>query len=373
MSQSLYVKCKLIVPAESHQDIDDTLQGFADACNQILEVAKRDNCWNTVKLHHKVYKPVRKTTGLKANHVCQAIRRVIGNAKAVKQIHKFRPTSISLDIRTFKYFEDTQMVGITLKSGRKNFSLSIGGYQIALLKGQNPTSATLKKSRQGTYYINIGVDIPTQPTGKTPKVLGVDLGRRAIASTSTGRDWDGSQLQAVRAKYASVRGLVQSKRTRSSRRLLRRLSGREARFQNWINHNISKSLVAEAKQLNATIAFEDLTGIRQRAKVRKPQRREHHSWAFYQLRMFTHYKAAIAGIPVVLVNPAYTSKTCHQCLHIGHRDGKVFSCGNCGWHGDADYNGAVNVSLLGGLVNDPEIPKLSCSLVVGNWDKAVAL
>ncbi|MGQ9871143.1 hypothetical protein [Leptodesmis sp.] len=143
MTQPLCVKCKLIVPVELWSEIDQTLQGFADACNQILGVAKRDRCWNTTKLHHKVYKPVKQATGLKANHVCQAIRRVIINAKAVKQIHKFRPTSISLDVRAFKYFEETQTVGVTLKSGRVHFRLSIGGYQIALLRGQNLTSAVL--------------------------------------------------------------------------------------------------------------------------------------------------------------------------------------------------------------------------------------
>jgi transposase len=176
MTQSLSIKCKLIVPVEFRPKIDETLRGFADACNQILEVAKRENCWNTTKLHHKVYKPVREATGLKANHVCQAIRRVIGNAKAVKQIHKFRPTSISLDVRTFKYVESEQTVGVTLKCGRVDFKLSIGGYQIALLRGQTLTSATLCKSKKGDYYINFVVEIDTPPTGKTPKVIGVDLG-----------------------------------------------------------------------------------------------------------------------------------------------------------------------------------------------------
>ena len=180
MTQSLSVKCKLIVPVEYRPKLDETLRGFADACNQILVVAKRDNCWNTTKLHHKVYKPVREATGLKANHVCQAIRRVIGNAKAVKQIHKFRPTSISLDIRTFRYVEETQTAGVTLKCGRVDFKLSIGGYQIALLRGQTLTSATLNKSKKGDYYINFVVEIDTPPTGKTPKVIGVDLGRRDI-------------------------------------------------------------------------------------------------------------------------------------------------------------------------------------------------
>ncbi len=364
MNQALSVRCKLIVPTNFRDKVDETLVGFADACNQILAVAKHDNCWNTTKLHHKVYKPTREATGLKANHVCQAIRRVINQKKATKQIHKFRPTSISLDARTFKYVEDKQQVGVTLKSKRVNFDLKIGGYQIALLRGQAPTSATLSKTRQGDYYINIVVEVPTQPRNKTPKVLGVDVGLRDIASTSTGKSWDGQQLRKTRAKFARVCASIQSKRTKSSKRLLRRLSGRERRFQKWVNHNISKQLIAEAKEFGV-IAFEDLTGIRQRAKVRKSQRREHNSWAFYQLRLLTEYKANVAGIELVLVDPRYTSKTCNCCKVIGNRDKKVFRCINkfCGWIGDADHNGALNIANLAGVVvNQPESSTMFCSL-----------
>ncbi len=371
MTQPISVKCKLIVRTDFRGEIDRTMEGFADACNQILEVAKSENCWNTTKLHHKVYKPVREATGLKANHVCQAIRRVIGNAKAVKQIHKFRPTSISLDVRTFAYKERTQSVGVTLMCGRVEFKLSIGGYQIALLRGQAPTSATLNKTKQGQYFINFVVDIPTQPTGKTPKVIGVDLGRRDIATTSTGKSWSGKQIQDTRDRYRLVRANVQSKCTRSSRRLLRRLSGRERKFQEWLNHNISKQLVQESKQLGASLAFEDLTNIRQSLNTKprsKIERRRTNNWAFYQLRLFVGYKANIAGIRVIFVPPAYTSQTCSRCGHIhpvkgkSYRNGKVFKCGHCGFEHDADINAAKNIAALGLSVSQPESPGLTCQL-----------
>jgi len=377
MTQSLSVKCKLIVPVEFRPKIDETLWGFADACNQILAVAKRENCWNTTKLHHKVYKPVKEATGLKANHVCQAIRRVIGNAKAVKQIHKFRPTSISLDIRTFRYVESEQTVGVTLKCGRVDFKLSIGGYQIALLRGQNLTSATLYKSRKGDYYINFVIEIDTPPTGKTPKVIGVDLGRRDIATTSTGKSWSGEQIQTIRDRFSRVRSNVQSKRTRNSRRLLRRLKGRERRFQEWLNHNISKRLVTEAKLVSAALAFEDLTGIRDSLNQKprsKTERRRTNNWAFYQLRLFVNYKAAIAGVPVVFVPPAYTSQTCSRCRHVhpekgkSYRNGKKFKCGHCGFEHDADINAAINIADLGVPVSAPESPGMVCLLV-----RAIAL
>ncbi|RUR74920.1 transposase [Chlorogloeopsis fritschii PCC 6912] len=368
--QTISVKCKLQVPVELRYEIDRTLQGFADACNQILNTAKEHKQWNTTKLHHLSYKTVREDTGLSSNHICMAIRRVVGNVKAVKQIHKFRPTSISLNQRTFRYWEEKQEVGITL-SKRHNFKLSIGNYQLALLKGQNPTAATLCKSKKGDYYINICVDLPTDPMGKTPKVIGVDLGRRDIATTSTGQSWSGKQIQSVRDHYSKVRANVQSKRTRNSRRLLRRLSGRERRFQEWLNHNISKQLVQDAKRSNSTLAFEDLTNIRESLNQKprsKTERRRTNNWAFYQLRLFVGYKANIAGVPVVFVPPAYTSQSCSRCGGIhpikgkSYRNGKVFKCGRCGFEHDADINAALNIAALGKSVSLPESPGVSCQL-----------
>ena len=371
MTQTISVSCQLQVPVELRQEIDRTLQGFADACNQILEVAKRENCRNATKLHHLTYYTVKLTTGLKANHVCQAIRRVVGNMKAVKQVHKFRPTSISLDARVFTYRESDQHVGITLMSKRVWLPLSIGNYQLALLRGQTPTSATLVKRRSGDYYIQIAVELDTPPTGKTPKVIGVDMGRRDIATTSTNKAWNGSQLQATRDRYSRVRASLQSKRTRRSRRLLKRLSGREARFQKNINHSISRQLVNEAKAINAALAFEDLTDIRKSLNTQprnKTERRRTNNWAFYQLRMFVTYKAVLAGVPVVFVPPAYTSQTCSRCHHVhpekgkSYRNGKVFKCGHCGLEADADWNAANNIAALGAVVNQPESSVMSCVL-----------
>ncbi|WP_026103187.1 RNA-guided endonuclease InsQ/TnpB family protein [Pseudanabaena sp. PCC 6802] len=371
MTQLLSVKCRLIVSKELRTEIDATLQGFADACNQILKIGQGFKQWNTTKLHHLAYKTVRASTGLGSNHVCMAIRRVVGNVKAVKQIHKFRPTSISLNERTFRYWEETQEVGITLTK-RHRFKLAIGGYQIALLRGQKITSATLNKTRQGDYYINFVVEIDTPPTGKTPKVIGVDLGRRDIATTSTNKSWSGEQIQTVRDRFSRVRAGVQSKRTRNSRRLLRRLSGREQRYQKWLNHNISKELVQVAKQSGAALVFEDLTNIRQSLNEKprnKTERRRTNNWAFHQLRIFVQYKAAIAGVSVVFVPPGYTSQTCNRCGHIhpikgkSYRSVKKFKCGYCGFEHDADVNAAMNIAALGlSFVSQPERPGMNCQL-----------
>lgn len=362
MSQIISVSCKLQVTPKSRHSIDETLGRFADGCNQALSVAKSECVRSANKLQKLVYHDIRATTGLKANHTCQAVRRVCAALKGQKQVHRFRPTSMGLDVRTFSFREKDWHVGITLLDGREWFVLSIGNYQRGLLSGQSPTSATLVKKRNGDYYIQIQVELPTQPTGKTPRVIGVDLGRRDIAHTSTGKSWEGGANAVLRDRYFKIRRSIQRRRTKSSRRLLRRLSGKEARFRKHVNHEISKQLVKEAVQTQSAIALENLTGIRKRARVQKSQRREHHGWSFYQLRTFIEYKANIAGVPVVLVDPRYTSKTCSRCHYIGKRNGKDFKCGHCGLHIDADWNGSLNISSLGLLVTQPGISEMACKL-----------
>ncbi|WP_414407772.1 RNA-guided endonuclease TnpB family protein [Synechococcus sp. R55.7] len=134
---------------------------------------------------------------------------------------------------------------------------------------------------------------------------------------------------------------------------------------------MSKAIVSRAKATNSAIALEDLTGIRERINQQprsKAERRRANSWAFYQLRQFLEYKALRAGVALILVPPAYTSQTCHRCLHIhpdpaqSYRSGKSFKCGHCGWEGDADWNGANMIAKLGAAVNQPRGPWLACQL-----------
>jgi putative transposase len=71
-------------------------------------------------------------------------------------------------------------------------------------------------------------------------------------------------------------------------------------------------------------------------------------WAFFQLRQFVGYKAALAGIPVAFVDPAYTSRTCSKCghCHKGNRKNRNdFVCLHCGFSLPADHNAALNIKF----------------------------
>jgi transposase len=81
--------------------------------------------------------------------------------------------------------------------------------------------------------------------------------------------------------------------------------------------------------------------------VRHDHRYARRSWAFFQLRQSIAYKAAQAGVPVYLVDPRNTSRTCAACGH-GEQANRTsqaeFSCQRCGFAVNADHHAAINIS-----------------------------
>lgn len=364
MKQTLTLVCKLHPTSEQVAKIEATLKAFADGCNYANQVVK-PNVTNKIAIQAQTYEQLRSQFGLSANLAVRVCARVAANRKTAKAkgkpVRTFQPTSADYDARIFAFREKDWTVSLTLVGGREHISMQVGNYQIGKLKGTKPTSATLAKHRDGLYYIHIQLTDEVPDPIKSDNVIGVDFGRRSIAVTSNGDEWDGKPIAKVRDKFARTRSSLQkraTKGTRSSRRrcrqLLKRLSGKEQRFQSWLNHNISRAIIDQAKSQSAIVAIEDLTGIRDRTNTQprsKTERRRSNSWAFYQLRFFLEYKGIQAGVEVVAVPPQYTSQTCHQCLHIGLRLDKTFKCGNCSWHGDADFNGAMNIAAIGAVVS----------------------
>jgi putative transposase len=362
--QVLTVNCKLSPTDCQAEEIEDTLKAFAEACNWINQTV-HPKIKNHVRMHGVVYHDVRAKFGLSANLAVRAISRVAGNRRTALQmgsnVKEFNPTSIDYDTRIFAFREKDESVGLTLLRSRQNIKLCLGDRQRSMLKRSKPTSATLCK-KGSEYYIHIQIksEVPEQIHVDT--VLGVDLGITDIVVTSEGKKFGGKTIKLIKNHYASMRAVLQQKAvkgTRSSRRrcreLQQRLSGKESRYQRQINHEISKAIVTRAQEIPAKIALEDLAGIREgvNQKAGKNQRRRVNGWAFYQLKEFLTYKALAVGIPLVLVDPAYTSQTCHVCGERGIRNGKSFKCPSCSWSGDADFNGAKNIAFLGRYVVRP--------------------
>jgi transposase len=74
-------------------------------------------------------------------------------------------------------------------------------------------------------------------------------------------------------------------------------------------------------------------------------------------RAFLEYKAKLAGVLVVAVDPRNTSRTCPQCGFVSKSNRKspsVFSCDACGFSGHADHFAAINIGRRAS-VNRPDV------------------
>ena len=350
------VVCKLAPTPEHASEIDATLMAFAGACDFASETARRIGSTNKVKVQRAGYWEIRERFGLSANLAIRAIARACAALKVPAKMHSaFAATSIDYDARIFAFHEWNWTFGLTLLGGRRKLATALGDRQRSLLKGRKPSAATLVKRRDGGYFLHVQLADEAPEPIATNGTLGVDLGRQRVAVDSDGEIHEATEVNRVREHYPKVRRSAQSKGTKGAKRLLKRLSGREKRHQRAINHAISRRIIDKAKATGRTVAIEELTGIRGRTKVRKARRYGQQSWSFHQLRAFLEYKAIDAGVPLVAVNPAYTSKTCHRCGEHGHRDALLFSCTTCGFEGDADINAALNIAARGAEVTRPEI------------------
>jgi IS605 OrfB family transposase len=252
-----------------------------------------------------------------------------------------------------------QSVSIWTLTGRQEIPFVAGKQQLKMLPHQQGESR-LMYSRSKFYLLAV-CEVEEAPQYDADQFLGVDLGIVNIAADSDGVIHSGSHVNKVRHRNRNLRKNLQKKGTKSAKRRLKKMSGRESRFVHDTNHVLAKSIVEKAKRTRRGIALEDLKGIRNRARARKPQRTALNSWAFSDLGMKIVYKARRAGVPVVYVDPAYTSQTCPCCGHISKKNRPNrddFRCVECGYAAPADTVGAINIALRGadgtGSVNNPD-------------------
>ncbi len=341
---------KLAADPEQQAALVRTLEAFNAACEWIASVAFSEGTANKFKLQKLVYREARERFGLSAQMAVRAIAKVCEAFKRDKRIQPhFRPRgAMTYDERIYS-FKGPDRVSLLTLDGRVVVPVRFGAYQAGLLDRKRGQADLLY--REGTLYLSVSVDAPEPETSDPEGFIGVDLGIVNIATTSEGQTFAGNHVQNVRARFSRLRAKLQSKGTKSARRLLRKRRRRERRFQTDINHVVSKALVTQAKDTGRGLALEDLKHIRSRVTVRQGQRRVIHSWAFGQLRAFVEYKARLAGVKVVLVDPRNTSRTCPVCgcIDKANRPSQaVFSCVSCGHRSHADHNAARVIAARAG-------------------------
>ena len=354
----LSMKLKLITTETQKQALLDTMQRFNSACDYISDVAFGNKVFGQIKLHKLTYYEIREQFGLGAQMAVRAIGKVVESYKVEKQHkHAFNPHgAIVYDSRILK-FKFPDKISISTLVGRQVIPFIFKNYRNIELRRASGQADLVY--HDGIFYLVVCVDVPEPPEDDAEDFLGVDMGIVNIAFDSQGTQYAGNKLNSVRNRYFKLRKKLQKKNTKSAKRLLKKRKQKETRFAKDVNHVISKQLVDKAKALGLGIALENLQGIRDRVTVRKPHRRRHASWSFYDLRTKIEYKAKLAGVKVVLVNPRNTSRMCSVCGYISKKNRpnqSTFLCQACGHSCNADWNASTNIAVRARApVNVPDV------------------
>jgi len=363
-------KLRLFASPDERRMLFATMERYNAACNAVSPVAFSKQQFSNIGLQKRLYRHIRETFGLSAQMAQLAIRKVAGSYRSTREAIQEQNKALaalgkpqkSLTELSFREHGAICYDARVLSIGRNRVSIWTldGRIKLRYSKPDHfPAVATVKQTdlvyRDGAFWLYATVETPdvepTEPTG----YLGVDLGVVNIATTSDGAIFSSEATEKVRQRYGRLRGVLQKTGTKSAKRKLQQISGREHRFKTDTNHVISKRIVCAAEGTKRGIALEDLKGILLRTTVTKGQRERHHKWAFHQLRSFIEYKARRAGVRVKVIDGAYTSQQCSACgfVHPDNRPSQAaFRCLACGHTGNADINAAKNIAARA-AVNRP--------------------
>ena len=237
-------------------------------------------------------------------------------------------------------------VSIMTLQGRLKLATRAGDYQRqrwnrGKIKGQSDLIY-----KKGVFYLIVVQDVPEERGYDPVGVLGIDLGIKNIAVDSDREIFESKKIENTRQRYSRLRSILQHIGTRSAKRKLKKLSGKERRFKKDVNHVISKHIISKAKGTARAIGIENLKNIRSRVTVRRSQRDRHSKWAFGELRSFVTYKAKCQGVPLRVIDPKNTSRACPKCQYVDkkNRNKNQFECLQCGYKDMADYVAAINIA-----------------------------
>jgi putative transposase len=234
------------------------------------------------------------------------------------------------------------------------------------LRMSQPVDGLLRNvcvSREGSaWFVSIQVQVAetVSALGVAP-TLGIDLGLAKFASLS-----DGSSIEPLKALTRQQRRLRRYQRSVSRkvkgsanrRKAVRRLGNLHRRIAHQRSDWLHK-LTTDLADAHPVIALEDLRITNMSASARgtivAPGKNVaakaglnrgilDAAWGEFA-RQIT-YKVQWRGGQVILVNPAYTSRTCRVCGHEAAENRKtqsVFACLACGHTENADVHAAKNV------------------------------
>ncbi len=381
------IKLRIHVSPEQEILFFQMTEQYRQACNYVSQYIF-DNQFDLTyqSLNEKLYSDLRGSFGLKSQLAQSSIKTAIARYKTVKQqlfqkpykykdedgnwkyiaktldwlwkpVFFSRPQTDLVRNRDYSFIDGGQILSINTLGKRTKCTFE-GDHFAEYLDGSWKLGTAKLVELKGLWYLHIPVTKAVEDFQKenVRHVAGIDRGLRflTVSYDEQGKTEfvSGRKIAIKRHKFQEVRRQLQAKGTKSAKRRLKAISGRENRWMSDVNHQISKTLVNKYGE-NTLFVLEDLTGVSfEETNLSKTAKQNYNlrSWAFYQFEQFLTYKAHENCSEVLKVSAKYTSQRCPKCgaIHKENRDHKkhLYSC-QCGYKSNDDRVGAMNIQLLG--------------------------
>ena len=386
---------KLYLETDEHANtlFSELTKEYAKACDFISEYVFNHNfLLNFMKLQERIYDCLRCQFPLKSQMTISALKTVTARYKTVKEQlyehpYKYqdengtwqyitktlewlqkpicfkRPQADFVRNRDYSFVENGTKLSINTLGKRVKVSFRVPEYFEKYFDGTWDLGTAKLVKLKGHWYFHIPATKVNslQFDRATPThVVGIDRGLRFLTTIYDEKGIttfiSGKEILKKRDSFNKVRAELQAKGTKSAKRALKRISGRENRFMSDVNHRISKALVDKYGK-NTLFVLEDLRGVsfaeENLSNRNGTKKNELRSWTFYQLEQFLNYKAEEIGSKVIKVSAEYTSQRCPKCGRIHklnrHHEIHEYICDTCGYHSNDDRVGAMNIQTLGTL------------------------
>lgn len=263
--------------------------------------------------------------------------------------------------RVIKAYISTSL-GVYLEPGRLllpgSVRIPLNHHTTSVLegKGVEVVSATLTASSLSVVYRKFVKLV--SPRG----MVAVDLNLDNLTTVDTDGEssyWDTSRLSVVHESYRRVKSHFRRNDQRIKGRIWRKYARLEWERKEALIHQVSSSIVKRAASKGQAVVLEDLRGLRDMYRRRSGSSAQYlskmNAWPFRQVLHQIAYKAEWAGLPVLIVDPEWTSEKCCECggaMETPPVEG-IIVCSSCGNAIDRHLNGAKNI-LKRGLRSGPD-------------------
>lgn len=229
----------------------ETSRLFTAAFNAVCRVGWEQKLTNGVALHHATYSPtqaaypalvsdllvqarVKATEAIKSAFALQKVGRTVGMPQSDACPPRY-------NLHTYKVDWESQTVRMSTTGGRQTIRFDIPAY-CAHYVGYPVDTADLL-NRDGVWWLHLVVTVPAPIVTPTDEVIGVDLGLAQPAVTSNNRFLGKPAWKAIEGRRFYLKRVLQKKGSKSAKRHLRALRGKQARFRRDCDHVLSKQIV----------------------------------------------------------------------------------------------------------------------------------